>query len=122
MDNTLKNTMTQSVIPGAMSSMLMQTREAIVTATDVDNNACSIIYNERDGYTVSKKNVPIRLYGKGSDWFPKNGEKVVIELQGESCTVVARNIPFFDVKKLQRLQKDIVSDESACIETDGTIG
>lgn len=83
-----------------------------VTASDELNNICSILYIDRAGFKRNKENVAVRLYGNGADWFPAEGDYVVIEDGGDTCVIVARHVENYnmDVRPKLHLARDIHSD------------
>lgn len=95
----------------------------VVTASDESNNTCDIRYVDKTGYSRNRKDVVVRLYGNGADWFPAVNDTVVIEDTGETVVVVARHVGNYamDVRSKRQLRQDCLSDETGCQEPGGSI-
>ena len=94
-----------------------------VTESDESNNTCSIQYVDKQGYPRNKKDVVVRLYGNGADWFPAVGDTVVIEDTGDTTVVVARHVGNYamDVRAKRQLRQDCMSDNTGCQAPGGYI-
>ena len=88
------------------------TTVAIVTDSDEVNNVCSIQYVDRGGHKRNRDNVVVRLYDTGSGYFPKVGESVEVQLDRDTCVVIARHIGNYntDVRAKMMLEQDVYSD------------
>lgn len=95
----------------------------IVLNSDDSNNTCKVKYVNKNGESCNKDNVTVRLYGKGTDWFPAKNDIVVIEDSGDTIVVVARYVGNYamDVRSKRKLKKDIMSDSSGCQPPGGSI-
>lgn len=103
----------QRLSHGAQHINQMVTLSAIVTKSDETNNTCSILYV--DSNTRKKRNrdnVTVRLYGSGTDYFPKKGDAVTVQEDGDTCVVIARDVSNYamDVLSQMKLTQDIYSD------------
>lgn len=96
---------------------------AKVTAIDESNNTCDIIYDSKAGLPTERRHVPVRLYGKGIDWFPKVDEQVLVEDNGIAVSVIARHVGNYsmDIRSKRQLRQDIFSDDSGCQAVGGYI-
>lgn len=83
-----------------------------VTKSDEINNLVSVQYVDKHGKTRNKDNVTVRLYGNGGDWFPSEGDMVVIEESDGDMSVVARHVGNYnmDVRSRMKLEQDNFSD------------
>jgi len=86
---------------------------ALVTKADETNNTCSITYidpNRRE--RRNRDNVMVRLYGSGTDYFPKKGDIVIVKEDYDTCVVIARDISNYamDVQSKMKMTQDIYSD------------
>lgn len=88
------------------------TTVAKVTDSDEVNNVCSIQYVDRAGHKRNKDNVVVRLYDTGSGYFPKIGEDVEVQLDRDTCVIIARHIGNYntDVRAKMMLGQDVYSD------------
>lgn len=105
----------QRLSHGAQHINQSSTIPAIVTKSDETNNTCSILYV--DSNTRKKRNrdnVTVRLYGSGTDYFPKKGDTVTVQEDGDTCVVIARDVSNYamDVLSRMKLTQDIYSDAS----------
>ena len=107
---------------------ISQTNESIdtvgiVTGSDESNNTCDIRYVDKSGKKRNRSNVVVRLYGSGTDWFPSEGDAVIIQDSGDTCVIVARHIGNYnmEVRSKMELSQDIYSDNSGCQEPGGYI-
>lgn len=120
---SLKQSFQNNVINGAIKSNKEMTLMAIVTASDDANNTCSIKYIDKDGHKKTKDNVSVRLYGSGTDWFPAEGDAVIIQESKDICVVIARHVGNYnmDVRSKMEMKHDIYSDESGGQDPGGCI-
>lgn len=88
------------------------TLPAIVTKSDETNNTCSILYVDSNGYKRNRDNVTVRLYGSGTDYFPKKDDVVTVQEDGDTCVVIARSVLNYamDVQAKMKLTQDTYSD------------
>lgn len=95
---------------------------ALVKKADEKNNTCDIQYVDKNGLVRNRNNVSVRLYGNGTDWFPKRGESVVVQETETTCEVIARYVQNYnmDVRARMKLKMDIYSDSSGA-DPGGTI-
>ena len=103
----------QRLSNGAQHINQASTIHAEVIKSDETNNTCSIQYV--DSITRRKRNrdnVTVRLYGSGTDYFPKKGDTVIVQEDGDTCVVIARDVSNYamDVSAQMKLTQDIYSD------------
>ena len=102
----------------ANNSTKVSITHALVLDSDEKNNVCTIRYVDHTGaYRGNKYNVPVRLYGSGTDYFPKRGDSVLVEESFGTCVVIARDVSNFakDVLSNMELIHDVYSDNSGAI-------
>lgn len=110
----LKQKLQQNVINPASHATQRITTIAVVTGTNEAKNTVNIEYINFDGKKCNKKDVVVRLYGSGTDWFPSKDDMVVIEESADTCVVVARHIGNYnmDVRSKMELRQDVHPDTS----------
>ena len=89
---------------------------AKVTKADEKNNTCSIQFVDKEGRKSNRDNVTVRLYGKGTDWFPEVDDVVEIEQGRDTLVIIARHVDNYeaDVRSKQEMVQDIYSDSMGC--------
>ena len=119
----IKDIIQNNIISPTMNSASQNLVTGLVLGSDSANNVCSIRYTNKTGNICNKENVPIRLYGNGTDWFPTTGEMVLVEDNGSTCTVIARYVGNYsmDVRSKLQLRQDVQSDDSGCQMPGGVI-
>lgn len=88
------------------------TTVAEVTDSDEINNNCSVKYIDKEGKKRNRDNVTVRLYDNGSGYFPAVGDYVELQLEQDTCVIVARHISNYnmDVRSKMELQQDVYTD------------
>lgn len=103
----------QRLSNGAMHINQVSTIHATVTKSDETNNTCSILYVDSITHKQrNRDNVTVRLYGSGTDYFPKKGDSVIVQADGDTCVVIARDVSNYamDVQSQMKMTQDIYSD------------
>lgn len=121
--NTLKSRIENSLSNTAARINSSIISLAIVKSSDESNNTCDIAYIDKGGNKTLRNYVPVRLYGKGVDWFPKKDELVLVEDTGDTLSVIARHVGNYsmDVRSKRQLRQDVHSDDSGCQPVGGYI-
>lgn len=85
---------------------------AKVTRSDDLNNVCDIQYVD-EGKLCKRKNIAVRIYGNGMDWFPVENEIVVVQIGRQTCEIISRYVSNFgaDMLPSMKLTQDIYSDQ-----------
>lgn len=84
-----------------------------VIESDEKNNFCSVRFIDKDGYMSNKNNVPVVLYNSSIiDWFPKIGELVNIEQNGELVRIISKYEGAYGIhtRPGTELKKDVLCD------------
>ena len=115
--NDLKSKLQSHVGAAATHADKKVILSAEIVSADEKNNTCSIRYVDINGKNRNKDNVAIRLYGSGTDYFPKNGDSVRVEEGPGTSVVIARNVSNYamDVRSKMQLTNDIYSDDTGAI-------
>lgn len=85
---------------------------AKVTRSDDINNVCDIQFID-EGKLCTKKNVSVRIYGNGMDWFPVENEIVVAQVGRQICEIISRYVSNFgaDMLPTMKFTQDIHTDQ-----------
>lgn len=113
---TLRSALLNNIVQPIARDNESYTTVAKVLDSDEVNNVCSILYVDKGGRKRNKDNVVVRLYDTGSGYFPKTGEYVEVQLDRDTCVVVARHVGNYnmDVRSKMMLAQDIYSDNPGC--------
>lgn len=119
----LKSKMQHDIVNTATRHSQVLTTIGYVESSDDANNTCTLFYKDKSGKNKRRENVVVRLYGSGTDWFPTEGDQVVVQDTGDTCTVIARHVGNYnmDVRSKMSLRQDVYSDESGAQPTGGSI-
>ena len=118
LNQTFRDNLYQKVLaPDHLSTMTYLTQGTVIDADEM-NNTCTISYL-KNGKRRNIKNVAIRLYGNGTDYFPKKGDNMIVEVTPATCSVIARDVSNFamDVLSGMELVHDIFSDYLSSVTT-----
>ena len=84
---------------------------AVVKKADESNNVCSITFYDRDGKKREIKQAQVDL--KNKDWFPKEKESVLVDVQGtKSALILEKYTEDYnkDIRSKQQLKNDVSPD------------
>ena len=90
---------------------------ARVLRADSDNNVCDIRYTDKYGRLLEKKNVIVRSYGQGNDWFPERDDRVEVDISNDTCVIISSNSERYkdDMASKNQLNKDNITDMYGCL-------
>lgn len=119
----IKQSFQNNIINSAVRPNKEITVMAVVTSSDDANNTCSVKYIDKDGHKKTKDNVVVRLYGSGTDWFPGEGDTVILQESNDICVVIARHVGNYnmDIRSKMEMKQDVYSDESGGQDPGGCI-
>jgi hypothetical protein len=116
--NELRKKIEEQIVNPAGHLRRSFTIVAKVIKSDERNNLCSVSFIDKDGYKSNKDNVQVKIYNIAIiDWFPKVGELVNVEQNGDLLVVVSKYEGSYatDIRPRTEKKKDILSD--TCTDT-----
>lgn len=112
---SLKNKLVNNIVAPVASSHSAIPLDATVTKINERNNTCDIKYVNENAVEIEQKNIPVLMYNECIiDWFPKEGEHVLISIRNNDIMITGPNYNgyFGTVKNKMNLKQDILSDAS----------
>ena len=114
MSNNIKKIISNKIVEPATDSRSSTQLLATVTNVNEKLNVCDITYTNRNGTKETRSNVSVMLYNTNViDWFPKVGDKVVINIRDEHINITS---PAYDtneyknIRENNKITQDIFSD------------
>lgn len=76
------------------------------------SNTVEIQYLDKNGKQHTQRNVQVRLYGNGGDWFPDVNDLVICQQKDNNLVVIARFFSDFsaEIRSLMKLDCDKLLD------------
>lgn len=107
--STFKNKLLQEVINPATNSR--RSSFVIGEVTEANNtNKCKVDFTDNNGFARKNEIVDIQVYGN-TVWFPKKGDKVVINQVQNNFIIVSKYIgDWSEYKKKTSLKSDVYSN------------
>ena len=108
----IKENIVNPVVHDGASAIL----SATVKTADEKNNMCSIVYVDKDGKPSNKNNVQVRLTSANT-WFPKAGDKVVVEDRGDLVSILGPAVHNYatELRERNKPRCDIHPEPSGCV-------
>ena len=111
---TLKQNLLDRLIQPTVRTTDSLTTIGLVKTAYTRNKICTVIYKNKNGIIQKKENVTVRFLDSGLDYFPIVGDYVVLQLEGDICTIISKYTANDSSKESakQQISQDIYSDST----------